>query len=64
MYLIDKAERRASSRPIDPASCPGCQAVATPGLFRTDVVVYFHCAHCACLWSIPKPPVSTPALDK
>jgi hypothetical protein len=55
MYFIDKPERRASSRPVDPSTCPECQALATPALFRTDTAVYYHCARCANLWCIQKP---------
>src|SRR6476619_3578153 len=55
---------RIGAPPPDPCppTCPGCHAIATPALFRTDVAIYHHCAHCARLWSIPKT-VAPPPLN-
>jgi hypothetical protein len=47
------SERRRNR--LKPPSCSACGHDDSRVTLRTDYVLYFRCAHCAAVWSTPKP---------
>ena len=47
------AERRLNR--LEPPPCPDCRHEDTRVTLRTGYVIYFRCARCASIWSVPKP---------
>lgn len=47
---LERRERRVPEPP-----CPVCGGEQVAVVTRTDYVLYFRCAACAAVWSVPKP---------
>ena len=55
-------ERRMHPREPNPP-CGRCHATAVAVALRTSHVLYFRCAECGEVWSMPKPGTEHPAID-
>lgn len=57
---MEFSERRLSARPPNPA-CLRCEAPGVSVALRTAFVLYYRCAVCGEIWSVPKPDHAIPA---